>query len=369
MSSDRLTAFQRGRLTTGAFLGLWLSGTVVAAPGALLPQWTATFGDGLNLGAFYAMQFLGLLLGIFLSSRQQVRQPTLGVALVLMLLGLVAAVVVPTVAVVTLTSVLLGLGKGTVDVQGNSLTGELHPQRRVVMVNWANAALGIGAVMTPLLASVLPWQAVYLLIGAVALLTALLTLDAPETQTGPVVVAGSKALGASTDWKLAALLMAAIAFHSGLEGALATWSGTALQERASQGALLTLYWLGLTFGRLALAPWVAQAPEARLRVLALVIALTTALYFVGPLSVGWPLLGVLLGPVFGTLFALAQERAGSALVAPVMYAAALGGTLLPGVLGDVPPWGLPLGFAVFALAQWWAVHRVTRQLGQVSVSP
>nr|WP_256488080.1 MFS transporter [Deinococcus sp. HSC-46F16] len=353
---------------------MWLSGTVVAAPGALLPQWTAAFGGELNLGTFYAMQFLGLLLGIFLSSRQPARQPTFGTALILMMLGLVAAVVVPTAAVVTLTSLLLGLGKGTVDVQGNSLTGELHPQRRVVMVNWANAAFGLGAVMTPLLASLLPWQAVYLLIGAVALLTASLTLDAPATQAGPETAAGRGTTAPMRtrwpEWKLTVLLMAAIAFHSGLEGALATWSGTALalREQLGQGALLTFYWLGLTIGRLALASWVARAPTARLRLLVMVTVLTTALYFIGPLSMGWPLLGVLLGPVFGTLFALAQERAGSALVAPVMYAAALGGTLLPGALGGVPPWGLALGFALFALAQWWAVHSVTLQFSQNRMS-
>ncbi|UQN08090.1 hypothetical protein [Deinococcus sp. QL22] len=91
MIPDDLSPIRRWRLTSGAFLGLWLSGTVVAAPGALLPQWAATFGDGLNLGGFYALQFVGLLLGIFLSARTPHRQPIFGLALALMLLGLITA--------------------------------------------------------------------------------------------------------------------------------------------------------------------------------------------------------------------------------------------------------------------------------------
>ena len=356
---DHLTPVRRRRLTSGAFLGLWLSGTVVAVPGALLPQWAAAFGDQLHLGTFYALQFVGLLIGIFFSTRRPFRQPTLGVALALMLLGLVVAALIPTVAGLTLTSVVLGLGKGAVDVQGNSLAGDLHPQRRVVMVNWANAAFGMGAVMTPLLASVLPWQAVYLLIAGATLVMLLLTLDAPAAHPNPVAVQ-LPGLG------VVAVLALAIAFHSGREGALATWSGSVLTSglasgsRGSQAALLTLYWLGLTFGRLALASWVARAPGPRVRLLTLGIALVSGLYFAGPLGVGWPLLGVLLGPIFGTLVALAQQRAGSALLGQIMYAAALGGTLLPGALAGVPTWSLPLGFVAFALMQWWAVRSVTR---------
>jgi hypothetical protein len=46
------------RLTTAGFMGLFLHGIIVAAPGAFLPQWTAAFGETVNIGLFYTAYLL-----------------------------------------------------------------------------------------------------------------------------------------------------------------------------------------------------------------------------------------------------------------------------------------------------------------------
>lgn len=343
----------RLRLTLGSALSLLLSGIIAASPGGLLPQWQEVFDPGSRLSLYFNLYLGGLLLGLTLARLTPVRHPWFPMAMVLAGLGLLGVASAQSFDAVLWAAFPLGLGVGAINLSGNSLPGDLYPERRMIVLSQVNAAFGVGAIATPFLVSFFPWREVLTAFAVLAFLGAALVWKAPASRP-PAADGGHPGNG----WLW--LLVLAIGLYAGLEQGFATFSGAYLTElgypTALAGALLSAYWVAFTAGRLLMAYWVARDPLRHLTWLVCGAVGVALLYFLPPLPLLFPLAGFLIGPVFTTLMALGQGRAGNAAVAYALYAGASGSTLVPALFALLPvagiPWGLLLvGLALLALTQ------------------
>ena len=288
------------RFLAGSFLALFLVGVIVALPGAPLPDGRRRCGTEGGASRYLAAPPLGPL-------------------------------------------------------HGNSLVGELFPERRVELLNRVNVAFGLGAVLTPLALGSLPYAAFLALAGLLAFVTSALVLGAP-----PAEKPKERPRGALWPFLLA------VGLYTGLEGALATWNRVWLEAlghaTALGGLLLTLYWLFLALGRLLLAGRVAKDPLRALRGLLLGVMGLLLLNFLPQTALLFPLAGFLLGPLFSTLFALVQTRFGHRALGGLMYAGAAGSTLIPGLFALLPDRGIPLGLFALSLALYLLLRGAEREV-------
>lgn len=344
------------RFFWGSFLALFLVGVAAALPGAALPTWRARYGVGEEVSFFYTALFLGLLLGVRLGQEER-RHPLFPLALGLLGLAFLGLAWAPTYTWVVPLAFLLGLGQGVINVHGNSLVGELYPERRVELLNRVNVAFGLGAVFTPFALTLLPYAAVLGLAALLAWVGAGLLWQAP-----PVERIHTRGQG-----KLWPFLLA-VPLYSGLEGSLATWNRVWLERlgyaTALGGLLLSLYWLLLALGRLFLAGRVAQDPLRALRGLLLGVMGLLLLNFLPQTALLFPLAGFLLGPLFSTLFALVQSRFGHRALGGLMYAGAAGGTLIPGFFALLPVSGIPWGLLALSFALYLLLWGMAREVGR-----
>jgi fucose permease len=278
--------------------------------------------------------------------------------------------------------VLAGLGAGAIDAGLNTYAAKRFTPRAI---NWMHASYAAGAALGPLLItrvlmSGLHWQAGYGIVAAAQVALALCFAstrndwqDSPrrraetaereqpqaalwETLRAPAVWAGN----------------AVFFVYTGIEAAVGVWAYTLLTELhgvspMTAGFWVSLYWGGLTAGRLLLG---AVAVRHRLDLM-LSLCLTGVLMGVGLLwlelpqlgAVSLALIGLAAGPVFPTLIALAPERAGQRHAANAIgfhiAAATLGQSLLPalaGVLGARLGLGSILRFLLVAVLVLSLIH-------------
>ncbi|MEQ8997587.1 MAG: MFS transporter [Coleofasciculus sp. B1-GNL1-01] len=345
------------RLTTAGFMGLFLHGIIVAAPGAFLPQWTATFGETVNIGLFYTAFLPSSLVGLVLASRRVERHPWFALAFVTVTVAFALICLSPTFIWIGLAALLIGFGDGILNLQCNSLVGELHPQRRIVLLNWANATFGLGALSAPLMGTFLPWRLACGLVAILALGSVALAWRAPH-------VLNYQPQRDRMPWKQATPFLVVIFLYVGLESAIGTWSGAYLRSLGESvvwsGTLLSLYWGGLTVGRLTLSIWVNPQPIRRLQWLLLAGLVVVSLTSVFPLGILFAVAAFLYGPTFATVFALVQHKCGHVAIGYLFYAAYLGKTSVPALLGQIGnPAYFPYGFITLALLLYGMSRKIS----------
>ena len=335
------------RLTTAGFVGLFCQGIIIAAPGAFLPQWQNTFGDTVSLGWFYNLFLLGGLVGLRLASTAQKRHPLFPIGFATVAFGFGITAVSAHFLTIIVASTFIGLGSGVINLQSNSLIGELHPQRRIAMLNWASAVFGLGALSAPLLASFLPWRIAITFIAILALSTISLAWQAP-------CVLNFSPTDSKMPWGKARLLLLLFFLYVGLESSIGTWNSSYLLNlgwsEVASGTLLSCYWGGLTLGKAVLGTWVGKQPIKALKLLLLCSLAATGLICIPSLAILLPLAAFFYGPLFGTVIGLLQERCGHVALGYLFYTAYFGRTSIPtsfGLLGNSTY--LPYGFVALAV--------------------
>lgn len=348
------------RFTIGCFLGLFLDGVIVALPGTFLPQWTTEFGADLGIGFFFNLFLLGSLVGIGLASKLRQRYPLMAVSFAVIGVAFLIAAVSHNFSGVIATAALIGLGDGVLNLQSNSLVGELHPARRVAVLNWANAAFGLGAISTPFLGTLFSWRIVFTLVASLALTSVALVWQAPP-------VKHYAPDGGIMPWRRASIFLLMIMVYTGLEGALGTWSSTYLlsleRNETLTKTLLSLYWGGLTLGRILLGSWVGKQPLKSLSLLLVSALGVLGICLIPSLAILFPIAAFFYGPLFATLFALVQESCGHAALGYLFYAAFIGKTSIPAAFSLVEnPVYLPYGFIFLALLLYILSSRLEIEL-------
>jgi fucose permease len=311
------------------------------------------------LGSLLVMFTAGYLVSSF-SSGRMLALMSLGSLLALSCLAtavsLLGYALAPAWPVMVALGVVAGLGAGAIDAGLNTFAATRFSAR---MVNWLHASYGVGAasgpvIMTGVLAAHHPWQRGYAMVGVWQLLLAIcfgLTRRRwPNASEMEDIVPGSVARVPNiSTLRLPVMWLSAAVFfvYTGIEAAAGVWVYSLFtQSRAipivTAGIWLSVYWGGLTVGRLLAGVAVGFLPPNRLlRVCVAGVALGAALIWMNFTSLlsflGLGLMGLASAPVFPSLIATTPERLGSAHtsngVGFQIAAAVLGQSLLPALIG------------------------------------
>jgi MFS transporter, FHS family, glucose/mannose:H+ symporter len=307
------TAFTR--LAYVAALGAFvLIGSIDAVYGPLLHPISQRFGVSLPVaGTVISISFAGALTGVLCALTAFRRAPTRPIAT--FAIGTVAAgsVVVASARawpVLTVGVFLTGAGFGGTDFSLNHLMARTRPHGRAARLTILNAAFGAGAVLGPVVVSVLGGRTLILgfgvvAVGACAAAVGLLGVSttappAPAASTASTASAGETAYGACAARgrgdgrerrpraglrRYAGVAVVGLAYllYVACESGVAGWIPAhleAFQYSARFGAIVTSgFWGAMTVGRLAAAPASRVMPARRIvlaacPVLALALALT-----------------------------------------------------------------------------------------------
>lgn len=306
-------------------------------------------GDA-DIGLYYFMYAVfyatGSLLGGLVTERLG-RRVVLSLALVLMAAGYTALALVPAWPLFLVAAIPAGLGGGEIDGGVNGLILDLYPQNRGRALSAVHLFFGVGALSSPFIVGLLvdagvAWQPIFL-VSAVAMLpiaAAYLVTDMPSGHHQPAENAARVRVGLALP--LVALGVA-IAAYVAAEIGVSSWLVRYLAEAPVRTATLalSLFWIGLTVGRLLSALFSNRFDHLRLAITASVVsgaAVFGAVFAPGlTLAVGlFALAGFAFGPIYPLIMAVAGQRfpGRTAAVAGLLSSAAVvGGLVYPPVMG------------------------------------
>lgn len=330
--------------------------------GVVLPAFAHAFDLGTEVqGRLFPASFGGSVSGVLLCgslSDKWGRKPILLVCLAVTAAGLLLLGTARAFGLILLVAGLIGGGGAAGQTVSAALLSDLFPVRRAALMNAIQVAFGIGAISGPLSMQIVQstpqasgWRGFYLVLAALQafLLAVLLFLPVrerphPRDDSAPPVAL----------WRERPLLTLCVsaALYSGAEVAFFSWMPTRL--RADFGALTnvlagsvpSVFWVGMTAGRTALAALLSPRNGTRppLRRLRFALALCGALVALPTVFAPLPLLtlvgvgvsGLCFSGLFSLLLAEAGERypqvAGAAL-GFVSATSGAGAALLPWLCG------------------------------------
>jgi fucose permease len=340
-----------------AFIGFVSLGLPDGLIGVAWPSIAASFDQELEaLGVLLVAFSLGYLLSSFNSGRILARVgigELLAVSAFATASALLGFALLPAWWALLPAAALLGAGGGAIDAGLNTYAAIRFTPR---MLNWLHASFGLGAALGPLimsgvLGSGLSWQLGYGLVGAGQLGLGLAFIASRKrwvteggTAEPPPVHASAR-----TTLRLPIVWLSCLVFllYTGVEAGTGQWGFTLLTqvralEAAPAGMLISLYWGGLTLGRILFGAFPERIEPARLLRVCLGIALAGLVCFwLAPWNLlagtGLVLCGLALAPTFPMLIALTPRRVAPAHVANVIgfqvAAAVVGGGMLPALVG------------------------------------
>ncbi|MCE7948615.1 MAG: MFS transporter [Chloroflexi bacterium CFX4] len=333
-----------------AFVGLGISGTLL---GPTFQSLTRKFEMPLeNAGIFTALQFGGVSVGVLLFGwildRINARWMLSGGAL-LMGSGLLLIGAAETLEAALIGAGMLGLGYGALDVAPNMVIVALNPKRASAALNLLNVFYGIGAVIGPQLVSwalrqenfTLAFSGTALFVLALAVPFAFVSVRVSDEQGAGV--------RANIRWLALLPFFMMLFLQVGAEVGYSSWIFAQLNLAAAApediAALATsLFWVGLTAGRLNASWLLRRISNGQMIVLTVTIMIAgVLLILVLPSAQAAGLLSAVIvgfgvGPLFPTVLAFATDRYPSArgTASGVLIAVGtLGGTLLPLLQGQV----------------------------------
>ncbi|HEX5287251.1 MAG TPA: MFS transporter [Streptosporangiaceae bacterium] len=284
--------------------------------------------------------------------------PLVAASTLLITLALAAEALAPSMWVLTVGTVLFGVGFGTLDTALNAHAARHFGARDI---NWMHASYGLGATLGPLLVTALlsagrSWRQVYGLMAFVLAVLAVVHALArrrwqppasapaprPAGTPAPPPAASAVAPPAPPVRRPAGALASLnfIAVETGIESGAGVWgyqfltSGRGLPP-AVAGVAVAAYWAMMCVGRVVLGPVAERLGPARVLAAAVVGlplgAMLMAVPGPGALAVaGLLLLGLAAAPVF-PLFTLTTGT--TRMVSLQVAASAVGGAAIPAGLG------------------------------------
>jgi FHS family glucose/mannose:H+ symporter-like MFS transporter len=341
---------------------LFLYAVYLGALGVLLPAIGASFGLGSAAeGRFFPANFLGFIAGVLLCgslSDRLGRKAVLLGGVAAYALGLALFSRSGTFAVALLATAFVGAGSGAMETVASALAADLFPERRAFLINALQVAFGVGAGFGPALAHRLlttgtDWRALPLALAAANVLLFLALALQPVADTRHEREAlDLNALRALLSQPVFLALCLAQALYVGAEVGFASWMPTYFLDRLPGGAawagtVVTVFWIGMTLGRIATGLLVTRLPLLRLSLfLALGGTVGAALAPVwtspGATLAFVAVTGLCFSGIFGLILAEAGERyprfAGTTFGA-VVAAGGIGGAALPWAVGALAATG------------------------------
>jgi fucose permease len=327
--------------------------------GVAWPSMRGFFGVELDaLGGLLIATTAGYVVSSF-SSGRLLRHANLGTVLAASCLltasGLLGYAAVSSWPPVLALGIVLGLGAGAIDAALNTYVATHYNAR---MLNWLHACFGVGAASGPLIMTAVlqrqsPWQRGYVIVGVAQI--ALAACFAATFRSWPRQVPSAATAERGVSETMIGTLrvpgvwlgMAVFIAYAGVEASIGAWTYTLLSEgrgisTVHAGLLASLYWGGITGGRLLAAAAGGVVPVERMLSAALwsVAAGTALIWFNAGAAVtaaGLLLAGLACGPVFPSLIATTPRRVGGAHSANAVgfqiAASAVGISVIPGLVG------------------------------------
>ena len=341
---------------------LFLYAVYLGALGVLLPAVGVSFGLGpAAQGRLFPADFLGFIMGVLvcgaLSDRLGRKTVLLG-GVAAFALGLALFGRAGTFGPALLATALVGAGTGAMETVASALAADLFPHRRAFIINALQIAFGAGASLGPALAHRLlttgtDWRALPLALAAANLLLFLILALQPMKDTRQESEAlNLDALRAILRQPVFLALCLSQALYVGAEVGFASWMPTYFLRRlpggaAWAGAVVSVFWIAMTLGRLATGWLVTRLPLLRLTLFlaacgtaGAALALVWATPLVTLAFVG--VTGLCFSGIFGLLLAEAGERyprfTGTAFGA-VVAAGGIGGAVVPWAVGALAETG------------------------------
>lgn len=247
-----------------------------------------------------------------------------------------------------MAALLIGIGSGAIETVASALAADLFPERRAFILNTVQIAFGAGACIGPYFAHLLlshgtDWRTLFLVLAAseLALLILLALQQVPRDQSSSEAVDFAALLLVLKQPTFLALCLAQ-GLYVGAEVGFASWMPTYFRERLPggipwEGLVVTIFWIAMTIGRIAVGPLIGRIPLLRLTMLLAVgsvIGSVLATIWTSPLVVicfvAWT--GFCFSGIFGLILAEACElyptTAGS-VFGGIVAAGGVGGAILP----------------------------------------
>jgi fucose permease len=367
-------------------------GACLTVPGTLLPVLVEQFGLRLvQAGSMLALQPVAYLLSVLAASQLISRlglRVVVSCGLLASAIGFAGFGLMSTWVGGAGMMFMTGLGFGVMEVGINSLLIAVGGERRANVLNFAHLFFGVGSFIGPLLtanavAAGLSWRATFAVGGSLVAVVAVgwsrLQVDAPAASVPTAAAQNAPGVYSRLAVLLAALLGVYVGVEMGVGGWLTKYMVTLRGATLTYaGNTLSLYWLGLAAGRLALSLVSHRVGEHRLVV---ALTLTAAVALTGALLVPQPwhavvcfaLAGLGLSGIFPLVVALGGRchPHNVAGVTSVMIAGAgIGGIVIPWLMSAIAD-GIGLlagmvfygGMSALMVLLAVAVHRRTRVLG------
>jgi MFS transporter, FHS family, glucose/mannose:H+ symporter len=338
---DERTVLSRTALAAiaAAFL---LIGVVASAYGPLLEFFAHRFSVTLPIaGGVLSAHFAGALVGVLGSMRAMERFPNrhmLVAALGFLGLGCALVALAPTWPVLLAAVFVVGVGFGALDIGLNQVVAHSAGKRRAAVLNMLNGSFGVGAVLGPILVTVLGEHHFTLLyVGGAVLAIALI----PETLRIPGRLPVALRATAGRPNALILIFVLAFTLYVGTEAGVGGWAPSHLESiglgSASAAALTSGFWLALGLGRLIVALLPSRIPEWVIVTTASALVALSLLAAVSGRAapIAYVVAGLVMAPIFPTgIVWLAKLLPRDARATSWLFPGAmLGGALIPAAIG------------------------------------
>lgn len=353
-----MSAYRHRQVFAAACIGMLLFGIALATLGAILPSLIQRLKlDRTEAGSLLALMSLGILAGSLVFGPVVDRRGYKGMlaaAVVVMALGLEGIAFAPSIALLAVSAIIIGLGGGVVNGGTNALVADISVGGRAAGLASLGVFFGIGAFGVPLVLGLLRERigdagvvaGIGVLVALVPAYYAAIRFPEPKQPQGFPVRHAAELLRDPVLVMMGVILF----FESGMEMAVGGWTATYLNQELKLSPeralyLLSLYWLGMTGARLVLAWLLTRVSPVVALLSSLGVALVGVLTLIGARTTASAGAGTLLaGAGFAAVFPVIlgyvgdrHERLSGTAFGVVLAMALLGGTVLPyvtGVLGD-----------------------------------
>jgi fucose permease len=323
------------------------------------------------------------------------RRPVLGSAALVTALGAAGLGLAPSWAAFILAALILGAGAGSLDGGANGLVLDVYREGRGRAMNLLHMSFALGALAAPLIVGTLvdrgvAWQGIAVATGAVVSLLAVTYVLVPMPSGRRTRIKAGTAPPEAAEGRRGRLLLSgpllllglAIAFYVASEVGISNWLVRFLEPAplATATLALSLYWAGLTVGRLISSFISDRFDHLRFTVacalmLAVLIAAAVLIPLL-PLSIAaFAAAGIASGPIFPMIVAIGGERypeRSAAVGGSLTGMAVIGSIIYPPAMGFLSVTvGLPVamfGNALLAIAcvvALLAFGRLTRRRSRV----
>jgi fucose permease len=309
-----------------ACLGMLLFGIGLIMLGSILPDLRLKHSlDAVEAGTLFSILPVGIILGSLLFGPVCDRygyRTLLALSALLMFAGFEGLAFTNTSWILTVSVFLFGLGGGAINGATNAVVADISTTGKGADLSILGVFFGIGALVMPLLLSLLkksvPFETIVSGTGILALFAALLfaVVRFPDAKQAEGI--SMKQVGGL--FRDATLLLIAffLFFQSAFEGLINNWTTTYLIERVAapqEAALMGLsaYVAGMTVMRLLIGSVLRKMPEQSLLYMSFAITLAALLLFslsrsVVPAASGLFLMGAGLAAGFPTMLGLVGNR-------------------------------------------------------------